>query len=143
VSALDDARAEAARLRAAAEALSKPRNEYETDMATVSGIRRKPAPRADAARWSRFDREAAAWAAVTKADARVKSLEAKADYEAKHGAASAVPFTQEELRAAVVIRTRYGWRKVAKVNAKTVSVETGYSWTDRIPLEQILEVRSA
>lgn len=29
------------------------------------------------------------------------------------------------------------WRKVVKVNAKTVAVKTGYSWTDKIRYEQI------
>jgi hypothetical protein len=32
-------------------------------------------------------------------------------------------------------------RWVAKVNAKSVSVLTGYSWQDRIPFSKIIEVR--
>jgi hypothetical protein len=51
-----------------------------------------------------------------------------------------VPFTQDELKAARAVRDAYGWHKVARVNAKTVSVETGYSWTDRIEITKILQV---
>ena len=51
-----------------------------------------------------------------------------------------VPFTPDELRAARAVRDAYGWHKVARVNAKSVSVETGYSWTDRIDITKILQV---
>ena len=61
-----------------------------------------------------------------------------AAYQAKN---APVPFTTEELKAARAVRTDYGWHKVSRVNAKTVSVETGYSWTDRIAIEKVLEVR--
>lgn len=134
---LDEARAEAARLRSVAEALSA---QNPTDNAIVSGIRRKPNARADAARWARFDREGEAWKRVAEADARVKTLEARLAAEARN---TPVPFTVDELRAARLVRDRHGWHRVAKVNAKSVSVETGYSWTDRIPVEKILEVRCA
>lgn len=37
-----------------------------------------------------------------------------------------------------IITTRYeGWRRVVRVNRKTVSVETGYSWTDTVPYPKI------
>lgn len=52
-----------------------------------------------------------------------------------------VRFTREDLAGSRFIRTSGGWHKVVKVNAKTVSVETGYSWTDRHPFEKVLEVR--
>ena len=52
----------------------------------------------------------------------------------------AVPFTTEELKAARAIRTRSGWHRVARVNTKSVTVETGYSWTDRYTIDKILEV---
>ena len=73
--------------------------------------------------------------------------ELSAAYQAELAAAYAeqtkpVPFTAEELQAARVVRTDVGWHKVSRVNAKTVSVETGYSWTDRIAIEKVLEVRS-
>lgn len=48
---------------------------------------------------------------------------------------------RSDILGATFIRVSYGWRKVAKVNAKTVSVETGYSWTDRIEFDKIIEIR--
>lgn len=50
-------------------------------------------------------------------------------------------FAREDLIGATFVRDGLSWRKVAKVNAKTVSVETGYSWVDRIPFERITEYR--
>ena len=52
-----------------------------------------------------------------------------------------VPFTPEQLKTAQVIRTTTGWHRVVKVNAKSVTVATGYSWTDRHELGKILEVK--
>lgn len=52
-----------------------------------------------------------------------------------------VPFTPEELKSARAIRTEVGWHRVVKVNAKSVTVATGYSWSDRYTLEKVLEVR--
>lgn len=136
---IEQARARATELRAKAEQLSAPHHPYETDMATVSGIRRRPNPRADRARFARYDREGAAWAAAAEAERQVELLERRA----AHAAATVpVPFTAAELTAARVVRDRHGWHKVARVNAKSVSVETGYSWVDRIALTAVLEVRS-
>ena len=68
-----------------------------------------------------------------------------AEFEAARAAAAEqrtpVPFSEEQYRAATAVRTKLGWRPVVKVNAKSVSVATGYSWTDRVPRAQILEVR--
>ena len=52
-----------------------------------------------------------------------------------------VTFTADELAAATHIRTDTGWHKVVRVSAKSVTVETGYSWTDRYALAKIIEVR--
>lgn len=73
----------------------------------------------------------------------------KADQDAQFAAAKAttalantpVPFTEEQYRAATAVRTKLGWHRVTKVNAKSVSVENGHSWTDRISRTQIIEVR--
>lgn len=51
------------------------------------------------------------------------------------------PVDPGELVGAVAVRTRWGWRKVVRVNAKSVTVESGHSWTDRIPNGRIVEVR--
>jgi hypothetical protein len=51
-----------------------------------------------------------------------------------------IPYTTEELKAATHIRTVVGWHKVVRVSAKSVTVETGYSWTDRYTLDKIIQV---
>ena len=71
-----------------------------------------------------------------------KEAERQANIAAYRERNKPVPFTAEELKAARAIRTEFGWHRVAKVNAKSVSVETGYSWTDRVALSKVLEVRS-
>ena len=92
---------------------------------------------------AKHKREAAEYAAQVKAEADKANRER---IEANRAAAEAekvrVKFTREDLTAARLIRTRNGWRKVAKINAKTVSVETGYSWVDRIPFDKITEYRT-
>lgn len=52
-----------------------------------------------------------------------------------------VAFTADELAAATHVRTETGWHKIVRVLAKSVTVETGYSWTDRYALAKIIEVR--
>lgn len=41
------------------------------------------------------------------------------------------------------MKVRGYWHKVARVNAKTVSVETAYSWTDRVAYAEIQDHRPA
>jgi len=53
-----------------------------------------------------------------------------------------VKFTRDDLRDAFAVRDQHGWRKVRKVNTKTVSVDSGYSWADLIPLEKVLDFRT-
>ena len=52
-----------------------------------------------------------------------------------------VRFTRDDIKGALFIRTRHGWWDVVRVNAKSVTVATGYSWTDRVPFDKVLEVR--
>lgn len=49
-------------------------------------------------------------------------------------------FTREEVAGARAVRDAFGWHRVVRISAKSVTVETPYSWTDRIPLDKILEV---
>lgn len=49
--------------------------------------------------------------------------------------------TAGDVRGASFVRDRFGWHKVVRVSAKSVTVATAYSWTDRIPLDRVLEVR--
>lgn len=80
-------------------------------------------------------------------DASVAEVTAERDaaYDAAKTAAQVanrlVPFTDEQYKSARAVRDRIGWHKVVRVNAKSVTVETPYSWTDRIPRARIIEVR--
>ena len=74
------------------------------------------------------------------------AAERKRELEERRAATKAahalIPFTEEELQAAAFIRDARGiWHRVVKVNAKSVTVSTGYSWTERIPRDRIREVR--
>lgn len=80
----------------------------------------------------------AAVSAVAAQEAANRAV-AKAAYENRH---AAVPFTAEELDAATHVRTIVGWHEVMRVNAKSVSVKTPYSWTDRHDIGKILECRN-
>ena len=72
------------------------------------------------------------------AAAEVERAAAKAEYAER---VKPVPYTAADLAAATHIRTATGWHKVVRVSAKSVTVETGYSWTDRHPIARIIEVR--
>ncbi|WP_144723455.1 DUF3560 domain-containing protein [Cellulosimicrobium sp. TH-20] len=41
------------------------------------------------------------------------------------------------------VKIDHWWRRVARVNAKSVSVETDYSWTDRAPWHEVTDHRAA
>lgn len=90
----------------------------------------------------------------TRAAAAERSVDAaiaevKAAKEAEDAAAAAayaertkpVPFTADELKAARAVRTRYGWYRVLRVNAKTVTVSGDFG-DHRIPQTTVLEVRA-
>jgi hypothetical protein len=47
----------------------------------------------------------------------------------------------ESLRGARFVRDRYGWHGVVRVNARTVTVRTGYRWDARIAVSKIVEWR--
>lgn len=50
-------------------------------------------------------------------------------------------FTRDDLVGAGFVHDGVAWRKVVRLNAKTVSVESGYSWTDRVPFARIIAVQ--
>jgi hypothetical protein len=52
-----------------------------------------------------------------------------------------VPLTVVDVAGAREVRTRSGWWRVVRVNARSVSVESGHSWVDRVPFGRVLEVR--
>lgn len=89
-------------------------------------------------------RAAATERSVDAALAEVKAVQVAEQLEAQRtyfALTKPVPFTPEELLAARAIRTDAGWHKVVRVNATSVTVETGYSWTDRYTFDKVLEVR--
>lgn len=63
---------------------------------------------------------------------------------ARGGVAGTVPtYSHETINQGDYVRVSGLWRRVARVNRKSVSVETGYSWTDRAPYHDITGYRSA
>ena len=88
-------------------------------------------------------------AAATERSIDAAMAEAKAAKQAEIAAKAAeiaertkpVPFTPEELAVARVVRTRFGWARLLRVNAKTVTIAGAFG-DDRIPVASILEVRA-
>lgn len=87
-------------------------------------------------------------ASIREALAVVAEVEALKESErqarvtaAREAEAARVRLTAEDVKGAVLVRDSFGWHKVVRVSAKSVTVETGYSWTDRIALGKVLEVR--
>jgi hypothetical protein len=52
-------------------------------------------------------------------------------------------YTQADFQKGDLARIRGRWHVVAKANAKTIAVETGYSWTDKYPYHEVTEQRRA
>lgn len=110
------------------------------DPATLSGVQRGNSDRAMARRFAAYDREAAAARALSAAE---QEAERKAAAAARAAVDAEAHRDLASLTRGDHVRTRHGWSKVVKVSAKSVSVETGYSWTDRVPHSKIIETRSA
>lgn len=111
------------------------------DSAVLSGVRRRPDPRKTERRFAAYDREAKLTVALTDAEKDVARLERRLADAMTEG--SRRRFTRDDLVGAVVVRDQFGWHKVIRVNQKSVSVDTGYSWVDRIPFSKVLEYREA
>jgi hypothetical protein len=112
------------------------------DSAILSGIRRKASPRRDEQRFNAYSRAADAQRKLDDLRNEVRRLQNRLDAARKE--ATRIPFTRDQLTGAVLVKSEtYGWCKVRKVNQKTVSVDSGYSWADLIPIGQILEYRTA
>jgi hypothetical protein len=95
--------------------------------------------RARESRHATYDREAAASRERQAQERRVADLE-KALSRAKADAKA--PCDISGLRPGFFVRDRYGWHRVARVNKQSVSVETPFSWTERIALNKIIETRA-
>ena len=109
------------------------------DMAVVSGIRRKPNAKADARRYAAYSKAADLWLAWKAADKDRAALEWQLNQA--HRDANA-PRDLDTLRPGSLIRTDTGWYRVVRVNRVSVSVATGYSWTDTVRLDRIIETRT-
>lgn len=88
----------------------------------------------------RYDAEAAQFAAERQAAEQARIALANAtrterDQNAPRNIAVLVPGD--------LVRDSTGWHRVVRVNAKSVTVETPWSWTDRIEHMRIIETRSA
>lgn len=108
------------------------------DPGALSGIRRKPNRTADNARWNSYSRAAEAQLKLDRLRNNVDVLEraltdARAEADRKR-------FTREDFAGATLVKDWAGWHKVARVNQTTVSVETGYSWVDRIPFDKVTQI---
>jgi hypothetical protein len=79
-------------------------------------------------------------AAEVEAERAAEFKAAVADTNARE--AARVRLTREDILGATHVRTEFAWRRVARVNKTTVSVETGYSWVDRIPFDKIFDART-
>lgn len=111
------------------------------DSAVLSGIRRKPNHKADVRRFAAYDREAAAWAELNAAEKELAHVRSTIEQQAREAAEKSV-VTPEAIAAARFIRTRSGWHKVVRVSPKSITVETPWSWTERIARDKVLEVRT-
>lgn len=89
---------------------------------------------------AQIDRALAAERREARRQRRAMAQERKAAKAARE--ANGPKFTAADLEGAVLVRDRFRWHQVVRVNAKSVTVKTGHSWDDRIALDRILEVRS-
>ena len=78
------------------------------------------------------DRYTSTYRAMVRAEAAVVSAESQIRERDR------VRLTADDLKAATHVRTLTGWHKVVRVNATSVTVETGRSWTDRYQLADVL-----
>jgi hypothetical protein len=58
---------------------------------------------------------------------------------ARQAKADRVKFTAADLADASHVRDAIGWHRVVRISAKSVTVATSYSWTERIPVERVLQ----
>lgn len=50
-------------------------------------------------------------------------------------------YSKENVHAGDAVKVRGTWRRVVRANANTVSVSTGYSWTDKYGWEEVRDLR--
>ena len=84
-----------------------------------------------------IDAELARQAKIREADHAAATARRLAAREAE---AARPKLTADDVRGARAVRDSYGWHRVVRVSAKSVTIATPYSWTERIALDKILEV---
>lgn len=109
------------------------------DSAVLSGVRRRPNHRADRRRVAAYDREAAASMEVVRQERVVEGLERQLERAKRDEAA---PCDLAAIKPGWLVRDRYGWHRVVRASKKSVTVETAYSWTERIDRGKIVETRA-
>lgn len=85
------------------------------------------------------DRRLAAYTAAAREVEALTSQLIRA--EAREAEATRVPLTREQVEGARIVRDRYGWHRVIRVNARTVTVAADWGLTDRLLIKQLLEAR--
>ena len=53
---------------------------------------------------------------------------------------TATNYDRDTVKKGDRVRVRGHWREVVRANAKSVSVTTGYSWTDTVPYAEIQDL---
>lgn len=74
---------------------------------------------------------------------KATALDAVTHDRTKLEAAGGIAYGQHNVEAGDFIKHRGGWLPVVRANAKTVSVPTGYSWTDKLPWSKVNAVAKA
>ena len=110
------------------------------DSAVLSGIQRKANPRRTARRFAAYDRESALAVQLVATEHQVKLLERRlADAITER---DRTRFTRDDIVGATHIVDRFGkLRTVVRVNQKTVSVTTEWSWTETVPFDKVRAVK--
>jgi len=81
-----------------------------------------------------------AWREATE---KLEYYKAKAKgYERRIAERDRTRFERADIAGATHVKIGGGWHKVVRVSAKSVTVETGYSWTDRHALDKVLDMRT-
>lgn len=92
---------------------------------------------------AKVESEMAAFRADQAAErASEHEAEKAARREAREAEKARPKLTTADVKGARIVRDQFGWHEVVRVSAKSVTVKTAYSWTDRISLDKILEVRA-
>lgn len=101
-------------------------------------------PRESLASWRARQKatETAVDAALAEVRAERDARWVEARQAAQQAAAERKTYAREDLIGAVVVRTKLGWYKVVRLNQKTVTVDSGHSWTSVVPFAKILDARS-